>query len=150
LELEERIKNKIIEFLKEKDLELLEFKIFMYGAKYILRCVVDFKDGGITINDCADLNRRIFSFIDKENLLGEDFVVEVNSPGLDRELKTQKDFLKVRDRKIQLFFKEGASKKYLEGKLIDIKDNFLFLELKEDILKIDLGEIRFGKEIVEV
>jgi len=150
LELEERIKNKISEFLKEKELELFEFKLFMQGPKYILKCIVDFKEGGITLNDCADLNRKIFSFIDSEGLLGGDFVVEVNSPGLDRQLKTEKDFLKVRDRKIQLFFKEGASKKYLEGRLIDVKDNFLFLKVKKDILKIDLEEIKFGKEIVEV
>ena len=151
LELEEKIKNKIDEFLKEKDLELLEFKLFMHGGRYILRCIVDFREGGVTLEDCVDLNKKIFSFIDKESLLGEDFVVEVNSPGLDRELKTYKDFLRVKNRKIQLFFKEEVGKnRYLEGELIDVKEDFILLKVKDDMLEVNLNDIKFGKEKIEI
>jgi ribosome maturation factor RimP len=56
-----------------------------------LEVTVD-KEGGITINECALLNRSIVSRVEKDDIHAEDFIIDVCSPGLDRELKSDSSF----------------------------------------------------------
>lgn len=57
------------------------------GARRVLRITVDSEDG-ITIDDCEKLHRAIDPLLDEADLIEEQYYLEVSSPGIERELKT--------------------------------------------------------------
>lgn len=57
------------------------------GARRVLRITVDSEEG-ITIDDCEKLHRAIDPVLDEADLIEEQYYLEVSSPGIERELKT--------------------------------------------------------------
>jgi ribosome maturation factor RimP len=144
---QEQIRNKIEEILKDRNIDLVEFKLFQTGKRQVVRCLIDYPAGGITIDECANVNKSICLYLEDSGLLGDNYVVEVNSPGLDRKLKDYKDFLKIKGKIVSLWFDQPfEGKEYLEGELVDINEEELFVKSKEDIFKIKLEQIKTGKE----
>ncbi|HIE36170.1 MAG TPA: hypothetical protein EYP89_02915 [Candidatus Omnitrophica bacterium] len=155
----EKIKKDIERIINKRGVQLVEFKIFSSQGKFICRCLVDYPEGGITIDDCARINQEIFSFLENSKCLGDDFVVEVNSPGLDRNLKTREDFLRAKKKLICFWFneplifeKEGRKKSldYLEAELEDVKEDKLIINFLGKLWEIDLNKIKVGKEKIRI
>jgi ribosome maturation factor RimP len=145
-EIEEKIKGKVREFLERENLCLVEFRLLPHGKAAVVRVVVDYPGGGITIDDCARLNRAIFSYLDREDILGETFSVEVVSPGLHKPLKVKDDFLRVKGRRICVWLKTPLNDKtYLEGKVLEADETKVILEEKE-IIEVPLEIIKFAKQ----
>jgi ribosome maturation factor RimP len=61
------------------------------GRHSMLRVYID-KDGGISIEDCAQVSRQISSILDVEDPISGEYTLEVSSPGLDRALFTVEQF----------------------------------------------------------
>jgi ribosome maturation factor RimP len=146
-----QLENKIQEIVQELGLELFDFKIFSQATVYNVRCLIDHPEGGITVEECAGVNEKIVTVLSESKILGDSFTVEVNSPGLDRLLKSYKDFKRVQDKFICLWLNEPLeNKQYLEGKLIDLAADFLFLKGKDKIYQIELSKVKTGKVRVEI
>jgi len=145
--LEDKIKN----IVEQEGAELIDFKVFVASGKHILRCIIDYPTGGITMGDCAKINRKVFSYLEESSALGEDYTVEINSPGLDRQLKKYQDFLKVKGKVISLWLNEPVcQKQYLEGRVEGVDESKLSLSYKGQILEIDFSKIKLGKEKIEI
>lgn len=82
-ELTEQMKQLVVPLLRENQLELVNIKIGRQGRCFMITIFVDKPDGGITIDECAAINKRIVKKIDEGNLVGDDYVLEVSSPGVD-------------------------------------------------------------------
>lgn len=67
----------------------------------VLRIFVD-KDGGITVDDCGKISREVEAVLDADDLIPTAYVLEVSSPGLERELYSLADFRKFTGRKARL------------------------------------------------
>jgi len=146
-----QLENKIQEIVQELGLDLFEFKIFSLATVYNVRCLIDHPSGGITVEECARVNEKIVAVLCESKILGDSFTVEVNSPGLDRLLKSYKDFRRVRGRFICLWLNEPLeNKQYFEGKLIDLAADFLFLKCKDKIYRIEFNKVKTGKVRVEI
>jgi len=136
------IENKVKDIVKDKNLDLIDFKILSRGHSWVVRSVVDHESGGVTVDECSSLNRIIFSVFENSNILGDDFVVEVNSPGLDRPLTEAKDFIRVKGNIILVWLRESLREKnYLEGELLNVNDDSIILKVKEEIFGIPFGII---------
>jgi ribosome maturation factor RimP len=61
------------------------------GDSFFMEVVLD-KEGGITLDECGEFNRRISFWIEEQNLFRSGFTLDVCSPGLDRQLKEDGDF----------------------------------------------------------
>ena len=143
----QQIKPKVQEFVSQQGAEVVEFKVFFAGRKVIVRCLIDYPQGGITIDDCATVNKKIGSYIEENNVIAEDYIVEVNSPGLDRKLTNAKDFSRVKGRDVCLWLKEPVNDKtYLEAKVLEVNDGFLSLMTKDKIIELGLDKIKTAKE----
>ena len=141
-----QIQLKVADIVKEAGAELLELKINSSSGKNSLRCLVDLLQGGITLDSCAAINRKIVTYLEESGDLGSDY-----SPGLDRKLHTFKDFLKVKGRNISLWLSEPVEgKEYLEGQVLALGDDKLSLSYKDKILKINFNKIKVGKEKIEI
>ena len=148
-EIEEKIKERVSKILKEENLDLVDFKIFPQGGSFIVKITADFPYGGVTLKDLSFVNKIIFSYLEKENILGEDFVVEVVSPGLDRKLKEKSDFLRVLGKYLKIWLKSPyEGKNYYEGILEKIEEENLIIK-SEKIISIPLFLINFAKQKIE-
>ncbi len=144
-----KIESRIEMILGELGLDLVEIKLFPQGASLVVRVIADFPYGGITLRDCEKANRRIFSYLEEEKVLGDDFIVEVISPGVDRKLKAKKDFLRVLDRELKIWlYNPLKGKNYWEGKLIEVRDEGIVIQSKE-ILSIPYEIINFARQKYE-
>lgn len=57
------------------------------GARRVLRITID-SENGVGIDDCESLHRAIDPVLDEADLIEEQYYLEVSSPGVERELKT--------------------------------------------------------------
>ncbi len=71
-----------------------------YGRR-ILRVYID-KPGGVTLEDCEWVSRELSTALDVEDIIAGAYTLEVSSPGLDRALKTEKDFKRFAGRKAHI------------------------------------------------
>ncbi|MBD3264812.1 MAG: hypothetical protein GF375_06895 [Candidatus Omnitrophica bacterium] len=142
------IRQKAEEILQDLGFELVDFKMFFSSGVYIVRCLADYPEGGIKMDDCARANKLIFKFLDNSDIAGDDFKVEVNSPGLNRPLRELKDFARTKGRDVSLWLKEPLEGvKYLEGVIEDTGDGFiLFRSRGNKSFKIELDKVSIAKE----
>jgi ribosome maturation factor RimP len=89
--------------------QLIEIGFRHTGSRGVLTILVD-KPGGIQLEECAEINRVLGDFLDRENLMAGAYNLEVNSPGLDRPLKTQKDFLRTAGEPVKVFYREESGR----------------------------------------
>ena len=61
------------------------------GAEWYLRIFID-KDGGVNINDCENVSRAIDPILDEKDFISQNYILEVSSPGLERELVRDEHF----------------------------------------------------------
>ncbi len=72
---------------KELGLTLWDVEYVKEGAKWILRITID-SDEGITIEDCERMHRAIDPILDEADPIESAYDLEVSSPGIERELRT--------------------------------------------------------------
>jgi ribosome maturation factor RimP len=59
----------------------------------VVRVFID-KEGGVTLGDCSTVSRGIEDVLDAEDFIPSKYVLEVSSPGIERELYSLADFVK--------------------------------------------------------
>lgn len=77
--------------VEEYGFELVDVEYVKEGGTWYLRAYID-KPGGISINDCEAVSRRLSDLLDEKDFIDESYIMEVSSPGLGRPLKKEKDF----------------------------------------------------------
>jgi len=77
--------------LEDLGLELVDLEYKREPHGWTLRFFLD-KDGGITLDDCADASREISSLLDVEDIIQTAYNLEVSSPGIERPLKKLEHF----------------------------------------------------------
>ncbi len=82
--------------------ELIDISLRKSGTRSVLTIIAD-KPGGITLEECARINRTLGDYFEQnEGLIQGSYVLEVNSPGLDRPLKTARDFERARGQTVRV------------------------------------------------
>ena len=71
--------------LEESGVSLWDVRFEKEGANWYLRYFLD-KDGGITIQDCESVSRKIDKILDEADPIAHSYILEVGSPGIEREL----------------------------------------------------------------
>jgi ribosome maturation factor RimP len=109
-------------------LELVDIEFKPGRHRGLLRVFID-KEGGVTLNDCENVSRQIGSILDVEDLIRSAYVLEVSSPGLDRPLRTDRDYRRAIGHylKINLVDAEGNNHQ-MTAMLIDINDEEIVVE----------------------
>ncbi|OIO38920.1 MAG: hypothetical protein AUJ71_01835 [Candidatus Omnitrophica bacterium CG1_02_49_16] len=88
--------------------ELVDITFYRSGRRGVLVFVVD-KPAGITLDDCAQINRHLGNYFDslseEARFFTTPYYLEVNSPGLDRLLKCEADFKRVIGQRVRVAYK---------------------------------------------
>lgn len=99
------------------------------GTRY-LRVYID-KEGGVDIDDCERISRRLDPILDETDLIPESYVFEVGSAGIDRELKRPGDFEAFlgSEVEVRLYQPVNGQKTYI-GTLLGYSDGTTEIEVK--------------------
>lgn len=76
---------------KEKGVEIYDVEFVKEAGEFYLRVYID-KEGGVTIDDCEAVSRRLSDELDRADYIEEAYILEVSSPGLGRTLKKDRHF----------------------------------------------------------
>ena len=110
--------------------------------KLVLRVLADRFGGGITLGECALFNRKLSNLLEEKNLIDCDYFLEVCSPGLDSELRTQKDFLRCLDKEAVFFLNDLINGKIQwQGLISQVSQNSVIIINVEQSLEIPLIKI---------
>ena len=133
----------------EHNIELVDVEYIKAGKVWILRVFID-KKQGITVLDCQKLSREIEDLIEVHELISDPYTLEVSSPGLDRPLKKEADFLRNKDKQIQLnTYAPIEGRKNFSGIVLDVNDKILFLKNKDNCIELELANIAQAKLVIE-
>lgn len=90
-------------------LDLEDVSASPVGRRSLLRVVVD-KDGGVTLDEIADLTRAVSAKLDHAEAMEDlPYTLEVTSPGVDRPLTLPRHWRRNADRLVEVQPTEGAS-----------------------------------------
>ncbi|MEK5231168.1 ribosome maturation factor RimP [Lysinibacillus sp. FSL K6-0232] len=78
----------------ELNLELVDIEFVKEGRNWFLRVYVDTPEGGIDIDQCAQVSERLSLLLDEKDPITQNYYLEVSSPGAERPLKKDADFEK--------------------------------------------------------
>lgn len=124
------VESKIASLLDEKfqeegftDCFLIEVKLHA-GNK--LEVFID-SDTGITFEKCQKISRYLEPHLDEERWLGDDYVLEVSSPGISRPLKLRRQYPRNIGRQVEVSLRDGSKK---EGLLLAVNDEGITIEEK--------------------
>ena len=135
--------------IAEENLELVDVEYKKFGRSWTLRVYID-RDGGITVEDCQKVSRQIEDMIEIDELIANTYVLEVSSPGLDRSLKKEREFLKFRNKPIKVkTFAPIGDRKNFSGTIQDCRNEILYLVENETALEISLNNIAQAKLIIQ-
>jgi len=147
----EKIREITSNLLADKEIELAGFTYKREGPRMVLRLTLD-KKGGITLDECGWVNASLSELLDKEDILKDRYVLEVCSPGLDRHLKTKKDFDKVTGEMVKInTYGPIEDKREHAGKVVNCDEEFVTVELKSGgkTIKIPLDKISKARLEIE-
>ncbi|MGM9551781.1 MAG: ribosome maturation factor RimP [Clostridia bacterium] len=107
------------------------------GGSYYLRLFID-KDGGVTIDDCENVSRKVNDKLDELDPIKEEYIFEVSSPGIDRKLTRNWHFEKALGKGIDVkLFAPIEGSKSLSGTLIACDEDTLTIDYGGKIIQIE-------------
>lgn len=140
----ERVLKMARPFVEARGLDLIDVEYQKEGDNWYLRVFIENPDSKLSLKDCEDISRMLSPELDEEDLIDRSYILEVSSPGLERPLKTAKDFLDHREELIQV--KTYASidgQKEFSGILKDFntEKEIVILNTDEGVMEIPLSKI---------
>ena len=89
--LEQKFQELLQGSVEDLGCELWGIECQRVGRYLTVRLFID-KEGGVTVEDCADVSRQVSAVLDVEDPIADKYNLEVSSPGLDRPLFTLNQF----------------------------------------------------------
>ncbi len=135
----EQIADLLQPILDSMGLELVEIEFKKLGRGHLLQIFID-KPGGVTLDDCSDVSRELSVQLDVEDCIPGRYTLEVSSPGLDRPLKKEQDFIRFQGQLAVVKTSEllqdekGSRRKTFLGVIQGLESGVVVIRLKEGAL----------------
>ncbi|GLZ11147.1 hypothetical protein Acsp04_13820 [Actinomadura sp. NBRC 104425] len=106
--------------------DLEEVDVRPAGRRRLVRVVVD-ADGGVSLDDVAELSRRASDLLDEHDVMGTGpYVLEVTSPGVDRPLTEPRHWRRARGRLVVAPLTAGGR---IEGRVVSADDEAVVIDV---------------------
>lgn len=132
--LDRRIAEIVGPVIEDMGFELVRVRL-MGGKTHLLQIMAEKPEGGIEVDDCADISTAVSAVLDVEDPVTDPYTLEVSSPGIDRPLTRLKDFEEF----------EGYEAKLETSELIDGRRRFkgvlVGVEGDEVLINVEEGTI---------
>ena len=132
--IDRRLAEIISPVIEDLGFELVRIRL-MSGKSTTLQIMADRAQGGIEVDDCAQISNAVSAVLDVEDPILDTYTLEVSSPGIDRPLTRLKDF--------DMF--EGYEAKIETAELIDGRRRFkgvlAGIDGEEVLINLDEGTV---------
>ncbi|MDD5408667.1 MAG: hypothetical protein PHC71_01045 [Candidatus Omnitrophica bacterium] len=119
------------------------------GSGLFLGLLADRPEGGISLGECALLNRLVRQELAEKNILTGEYSLEVSSPGLDRPLKTKEDFMRCLNKEAVFFLNDLVNGKCeWKGAISTVNEASVFVGQAGEVLEIPLIKINKAKLVI--
>ena len=146
----ETIETLLTSIVQENRLELVVVEYNSDGKNWHFRIFIDL-ESGVTVDDCTQVSRRIDVLIEVEETVPSSYTLEVSSPGLDRPLKREKDFLRFQGKRARVTtFTPICEQKNFNGTIRDFREDVLFLETERQLVEIQRRQIAKARLEIEI
>jgi ribosome maturation factor RimP len=146
----DRVKATANSILSSEDMELVDVEYRREPGGWVLRLMID-KIGGVTLDDCTRVSQEMGRSLDVEDLISNPYHLEVSSPGLDRPLKNERDFIRFSGRPIRVKTIDPiGNQKNFKGKLRTCLEGRIEMETDGGIVEIPLSKIARANLEVEL
>ena len=143
---ESRVEKYLLPLMDEHHFELVDVEYVREAGTWYLRAYID-KEGGIAVDDCEVISRKLGEWLDKEDFIDESYILEVSSPGLGRPLKKEKDFIRSMGKDVRLYRQIDKQKEFT-GALSAYDENTVTLTMEDGSLMVfekpDIALIRLA------
>ncbi len=125
MDLKQKI-HTIVEEVLSEDLFLVDLKIFNKNNRSKVVIALD-GDKGITLDQCAEVSRKVGEILENQNIFTESYVLEVSSTGIDQPLKMKRQYLSRIGKKLKVELLDGSVEQGIlnavaEDKIVILKE----------------------------
>ncbi len=142
IKIEEKVKSVIKEKIEQNGFEIEYVEFVKEGENDILRVVLDRLNSSVDVDDCEKISRLIEDDVD--SLISKEYILEVSSPGVERQLKNIDLYEKYLGSEIFVkLYKKIEEGKEITGVLekVDRKNNTVSLKIDKKIIDLELSQI---------
>ena len=116
--------------VEEEGCSLWDVEYLREAGTWYLRVFID-KEGGVSIDDCERISRRLDPILDEADPIPESYVFEVGSAGIERELKRPGDFEAFLGSEVEVkLYQPVNGQKAFIGRLVSYSDGVTEIEVK--------------------
>jgi ribosome maturation factor RimP len=145
-EREFRIEEALQPVLRDHGLTLVDLEWRGHRPRGVLKVFVD-KPGGVRVEDCQRASRELGDVLDAAGLVQEAYDLEVSSPGLDRQLRKDRELRWAVGKRVRCWLAGGEEH---HGRLVDVADGVLTLDRDGTRVELPRGRVTKARLDVEV
>ncbi len=147
--LEQTLKDMLSPSVEDLGCELWGIECQRAGRFLTVRLYID-KEGGVTVDDCADVSRQVSSILDVEDPIADKYNLEVSSPGLDRPLFTLDQYARFIGQEILVHLRIAVSdRRKWQGILEGIDNDTIRLTVEGNTQQFVFGNIQKANVIAK-
>ncbi len=141
----DEIKNLVLPILASHQVDFIDLELKGRAGAQVVRIFVD-TDGGITLDQCVTLSREISDALDRRDLIPGRYRLEVSSPGLDRPLRSLRDFQRNLGRQVRIkYLADEDETVTLVGQIDAAADDAVVVLENNQRIRIELSKILLAK-----
>ncbi|HOL20771.1 MAG TPA: ribosome maturation factor RimP [Candidatus Hydrogenedens sp.] len=130
-------------YVIEKGFELIELEFGAYGKSPVLRVYIENPTRPITIDDCTEVSYILSNVLDTIDMEEQSYILEVSSPGFDRPLRREKDFVRFAGETVRVQTDMPVNgRKNFKGVLQGIDNEMVLVDVNGEILQIHLENLK--------
>lgn len=147
--IEELTRNLVAPAIEKNNFELVDVEYKKEGNNWYLRVYID-KEGGVSLDDCQIISEYLSEKLDEVDPIENSYILEVSSPGIDRPLKTQRDFDKFKGSLVEVsLYQPIDKKKKYEGELVGLINDKVVITDNGKRKEFDIKDISLVKPVIK-
>jgi ribosome maturation factor RimP len=132
-----RIEEVVLPVLRDHGLTLVELEWRPRAGRSVLRVFVD-RPGGVAVADCERVSREVGDLLDVAGVIEASYDLEVSSPGLDRQLRSEREYRWAVGKRVQCWLEGGRE---VRGRLAEVAPERLVLEQDGERVELERATV---------
>jgi ribosome maturation factor RimP len=137
----EEIQQLVQRIVDSEGMELVDVEFKSGRSRNLVRVFID-KVGGVTLDDCENISRQLGAILDVKDLMKNAYILEISSPGVDRPMRTDRDYERSLGRTMRVTFHgQNGDSQQMIGRLLEVTDAAIVLDVEGKLTSIARDQI---------
>ena len=148
--LKQNIRQLVEPIIVNQDMELVDLELKKGPYRWLLRVFID-REGGVNLDHCEQISQLVSAILEVEDPIPGPYTMEVSSPGLDRPLRSEADFIRFQGKLAKIKLKEPPKpgQTVLVGRILETVNHQISLEVGNECYQIPYSNIAEARLEVE-